>query len=52
MWNGMYQDWYEGVKMMVKKDACMKFYNASRCLYLEINASGVGLGTSLFTGKG
>ena len=39
-WNRMYQDLYGKVKTVVKKDVCMKFYKASRPLYLETDASG------------
>ena len=39
--NIMYQDLYDREKKIVKKDAWMKFYNASRPLYIEIDASGV-----------
>ena len=43
----MYQDIYDQAKMIIKKDACMKFYDAFRALYLEIDASGVGFGAIL-----
>ena len=43
-WNRMYQDLYDTAQKIVKKDACMKLYNASRPLYLETDASGVSLG--------
>ena len=29
------------------KDACLKFYDTSKPLYLDIDASGIGLGASL-----
>ena len=32
----MSQDLYDKAKMIIKKDACMKFYDASRHLYLEL----------------
>ena len=40
-----YQDLYDRAKkIVVKKDACMKFFNAAIPLYPETDASGVGLG--------
>ena len=35
------------VKKIIKKDVCMKFYDASRPLYLETDESSVSLGTRL-----
>ena len=43
----MYQDMHNRAKMKIKKDICMEFYNASWPLYLETDASGIGLGTRL-----
>ena len=40
-WNKSYQDLYVKVKTIVKKDACMKFYDAAR------DASGIGHGVRL-----
>ena len=45
-WNRMYQDLYGRTKM-IKKDACMEFYEASRPLYLEMDASSISLGGML-----
>ena len=47
-WNGTYQDLYDKVKMLITKDECMKFYDASKQLYLEEDASGIGLGIGLW----
>ena len=47
-WKGMYQDLYDKVKKLITKDACMKFYNVLKPLYLEMDASGIGLGAGLF----
>ena len=33
-WNKMYQDLYNTAKKVVKKDACMKFYDASRPVHI------------------
>ena len=46
-WNKMYQKLYDKAKNLIKKDACMKFYDTSRPLNLETDASGIGLGTGL-----
>ena len=35
----MYQNLYDRAKKIVKKDACLKFYDASRSPYLETDAS-------------
>ena len=43
----MYQSLYDKVKTIVKRDACMKFYDMARTLYLDTNALGIGLGTGL-----
>ena len=42
-WNGMYQDLYDRAKKIIKKEACMKFFDTSRPLYLQTDASHVGL---------
>ena len=34
-------------KAIIKKDACMKFYDETKPLYIETDASGVGLGAAL-----
>ena len=43
----MYQYLHDKAKKIIKKDACMKFYDASRLLYLETDASGIGLRAGL-----
>ena len=43
----MFQDLYDNTKTIIKKDACMKYYDASGPLYLETGASDVGLGAGL-----
>ena len=35
------------VKSLIKADICMKFYGDTILLYLETDASGVGLGAAL-----
>ena len=37
----MYHELYDRAKKIVKKDECMKFYDASRPLYLETSTSSV-----------
>ena len=46
-WNGMYRDLYDKVKNIIKQEACIKFCDASKSLYLETDASSVGLADSL-----
>ena len=43
----MFQDLYDTAKKILKKDICMKFYDAARPLYLENDASSIGLGAGL-----
>ena len=46
-WDAPYQAIYEKVKWFIKADACMKFYNENRPLYLETDASRIGFGAML-----
>ena len=46
-WNALYQQLFEKVKSLIKADVCMKFYNDTKLLYLETDASGIGLGAAL-----
>ena len=46
-WNTSYQQLFDKVKSIVKADVCMEFYNDAKPLYLETDASGVGLGAAL-----
>ena len=41
--NKTYQDLYEIAKRIVKRDVCMKFCDATRPLYVEIDASSLAL---------
>ena len=50
-WNASYQAIYDKAKSFIKADACMKFYDESKLLYPETDASGVGLGTALLQAK-
>ena len=43
----MYKDLYDRAKKIVKKDACMEFYDAARHLYLGTSACNVSLETRL-----
>ena len=47
-WNGMFQDLYEKAKNIIKQNTCMKFFDASKPLYLEAESSGINLETGLF----
>ena len=47
MWNGSYQTIFDIAKVLIKEDACMKFYDVTGPVYLETDASGVGLGAGL-----
>ena len=49
MWtcNASYQQLFINAKLIIKADVCMNFYNNSKLLYLETNASGIGLGAVL-----
>ena len=42
-WNRIYQDLYEKAKTIVKRDSCMKFIDVAKPLYLETDASSIGL---------
>ena len=47
MWNESYQAMYDKTKSLIKADMCMKFYDETKPLYLETDASGIELGTAL-----
>ena len=46
-WNAPYQALFNKVKLLIKSDMCMKFYNDTKPLYLETDAYSVGLGAAL-----
>ena len=46
-WNASYQSLFNRVKLLIKSDMCMKFYNDTKSLYAETDTSGVGLGAAL-----
>ena len=46
-WDEAYQILLDMPKSIIKEDACMRCYDRTKPLYLETNASGVGLGASL-----
>ena len=46
-WNASYQELFTKAKSLIKADMCMKFYNDTKPLYLETDASRVGLGAAL-----
>ena len=47
MSNASYQDNYEKAKSLIKDNACMKFYDEIKPLYLVTDASGIGLSAAL-----
>ena len=46
-WNALYQQLFAKAKALIKVDVCMKFYDDTKLLYLETDASRVGLGAAL-----
>ena len=46
-WNASYQQLFAKAKSLIKADICMKFYSDTKLLYLETDASGVGLEAAL-----
>ena len=46
-WNMSYQALYNKAKSLIKGDTCMKFYDETKPLYLETDASWIGIGTTL-----
>ena len=46
-WNASYQGIYDKTKSLLKVNACMKFNNETKPLYLETDASGIGLNAAL-----
>ena len=47
MWNASYQQLFDKAKSLIKVEMCMKFYDDTKPLYLETDASGIGLGAAL-----
>ena len=47
VWNKIYWEIYNKANVLIKVDASMKFYNKRDPLYLETEASRVGLGAGL-----
>ena len=46
-WNASYQALFNKAKSLIKVDMCMKFYDNNKPLYLETDASGIGLDAAL-----
>ena len=46
-WNASYQTLFNKAKLLIKFNMCMKFYDDTKPLYLEKDASRVGLGAAL-----
>ena len=47
MWNASYQQLFDKTKSLIKVEMCMKFYDDTKLLYLETDASGISLGAPL-----
>ena len=47
MWDRLYQEVNEKARLSVKEDMCVKYYDVRKPLYLETDASGVGLSPAL-----
>ena len=50
-WNTTYYDLFDRAKSIIKEDACMKFNDETKLLYLETDASRVGLEAGLLKVK-
>ena len=46
-WNASYQQLFDKAKSLIKSQVCMKFYDDTKPLYLETDASRVSLGAAL-----
>ena len=46
-WNASYQQLFEKAKSLIKADGCMKFSDDTKLLYLEMDATRIGLGAAL-----
>ena len=46
-WNLTYQKLFNKAKSIIKEDACMKLYDETKPLYIETDASEVGLDAAL-----
>ena len=46
-WNESYQQLFNKAKLLIKVEMCIKFYYDTKPLYLETDASGIGLGVAL-----
>ena len=46
-WNTSYQQLFTKAKSLIKVDICMKFYDDTKLLHLEVDVSGVDLGVVL-----
>ena len=46
-WHASYQQQFKKAKLLIKAEMCMKFYDDTKPLYLETDASGIGLRAAL-----
>ena len=47
IWSATCQKMFNKAKSIIKEDACMKFHDEMKPLYIDTDASGVGIGTTL-----
>ena len=47
MWNASYQQLFDKAKSLIKVEMCMTFYDDTKLLHLETDASGISLGAAL-----
>ena len=47
MENASYQQLFDKAKLLIKAEMCLTFYDDTKQLYLETDASGIGLGAAL-----
>ena len=45
--NNAMQKIFNEAKAIIKEDACIKYYDETKLIYIEMDASGVGLGATL-----
>ena len=49
-WNTTYHK-FDKAKSIIKEDACKKFYDETKPLYIETDVSGVGLGAAVLPAR-
>ena len=46
-WKASYQQLFDKAKSLIKAEVCIKFFDDTKLLYLETDASGVGLAAAI-----